>query len=204
MIIAISGKIGSGKNTVANLVAKYLTNTSKTIVHKYFAFKLKKIVEIITGIEMKQSFWNNYFSNGITDFSSEAKNIFIAEFNMTIGQMLQKIGTDVFRDHFDREIWIKALFADYDQFEHSNSIWIITDVRFLNEVQKIKELDGILIKVNRFEKNIDEFSKRDKQHASEIELDDCQDFDFVIDNNSTLEDLEENVKQIITNIIINV
>jgi hypothetical protein len=198
MLIGLSGKIGSGKNTAANYFAKYCKQKYPNVVHHYFAFKLKQIVEILTGIKMKQSFSDNYFSNGITDFTNEDKNIFIPEFNATIGQLLQIIGTNVFRDNFDREVWIKSLFVDYDTYEKNNSLWIITDVRFTNEATAIKDFKGVLVRINRNEDKSDNSSARDKNHPSEIALDNYEKFDYIINNNGTLEELENKIKQIVT------
>ena len=200
MLIGVSGKIGSGKNTAANLFAKHASLLdSKQIVHKYFAFKLKQIVEILTGIKMSQSFVDNYFSNGITDFTTDDKNIYIDSFQLTIGQLLQQIGTETFRDHFRKTVWVDSLFNDYDQFEKRNSIWIITDCRFTNEAEKIKELGGALIRINR--PQIENSTTRDTQHPSEIALDHYKGFDYIIENDGDMDSLEEKVKLITKTIL---
>ena len=201
MILGISGKFSSGKSTVANLFAKHLRGKYPNILQKSFAFKLKKMVELLSGIQMKQSYSDNYFDNGIIDFTAEDKSIFIKEFNMTVGQMLQKIGTEVFRDNFSDEVWILTLLIDYDIYEKQNSLWIISDVRFTNEMKAIKNLNGLMIRTNRtdIEENIN--SNRDRSHVSETALDLRTDFDYVIDNSGSLEDLEQQIQQICTKII---
>ena len=67
--------------------------------------------------------------------------------------------------------------------------WIITDVRFFNETQAIKDKGGILIRVNR-----DSDSK--DSHVSENELITYKDWDYVIDNNYSLLELILRVRQI--------
>lgn len=79
--------------------------------------------------------------------------------------------------------------------------WIITDVRFPNEAQAIKDRGGIVIRVNRPLERLGN-SKLPKlkhtsnnQHYSETVLDDYE-FDYVIDNNGSIEELIEKVKQL--------
>lgn len=81
--------------------------------------------------------------------------------------------------------------------------WIITDTRFPNEAIAIKDRNGIVIRVNR-ESQIDRFKKIDtdrfhnysQEHPSETGLDDYK-FDYVIDNNGTIDELIEKVKEIL-------
>jgi hypothetical protein len=193
MLCGLSGKIGSGKNTVSLLIADFL-HEKFPIYNKSFAFKLKQIVEILTNFKMEISLSNN-FSNGITDFSRDDKNVYISQFDMTIGEMLQQIGTNVFRDNFDREIWIKSLFTEYGDYEKKNVLWIVTDVRFTNEANYIKEKNGILIRINGF--HLKEENTRNKFHPSETALDDYNKFDYIIENTGSLGELESKVKEII-------
>ena len=67
---------------------------------------------------------------------------------------------------------------------------IIADVRFPNEVNSIKERGGIIIRLNRDKSRID-------YHISETALDDYKEWDLVIDNNSTKEDLFNTLKKIV-------
>lgn len=60
--------------------------------------------------------------------------------------------------------------------------WIITDMRFPNELIAIQQRGGITIRINRPDTAVG-------THLSEIALDDYQFFDEVIDNDGTMEDL---------------
>ena len=64
--------------------------------------------------------------------------------------------------------------------------WIITDCRFPNEFRAIKDNGGVVIRIER------DCIKPVNAHPSEIALDDFQ-FDFVIENNGSLEDLTRSV-----------
>jgi len=86
--------------------------------------------------------------------------------------------------------------------------WIITDTRFPNELKAVKNRGGISIRVNRFVKckctnlgdaeNCNRFCTEQPmdEHPSEIALDNTT-FDYVIDNNGTIEELIHNVKSIL-------
>ena len=125
--------------------------------------------------------------------------------------MLQLLGTEAGREIIHPNIWVNALFADYksynilkepiDGFREKFTIldskypnWIITDVRFPNEAQAIKDRGGILIRIER--EDLNNFTKKfpDTVHESEIALDDYKDWDYVIDNNGSLKDLVEKVR----------
>lgn len=103
--------------------------------------------------------------------------------------------------------------------------WIITDCRFSNEAEGVKTREGINIRLNRpisqrFPEEWDNYVWLNGQnptekgfmrflegndldlykkltHASEISLDEYENFDYVIENDGTLEDLQEKVKEIL-------
>lgn len=105
--------------------------------------------------------------------------------------LLQNMGTQIGRQIIHPNIWVNALMSDYKLY---NGIvypnWIVTDVRFPNEVEAIKDKGGIIIRVNRPLIISD-------NHKSEAALDNYKDFDYVIDNEGTIEELVEKVSNIL-------
>lgn len=178
LIIGISGRIGSGKNTVGDFIKKI----DSSFEEKSFAYKLKSIVALLAGCDFNLT------------LTQEGKNTYIPAFNRTIGQMLQEIGTNALRDHFDKNVWINSLLADLKEGRN----YIITDVRFKNEAEELKKIGAVLIRVNRTNNVIAENSNRNLLHSSEIDLDDYQGFDYIIENNSTLDHLEDVVNTIVS------
>jgi len=63
----------------------------------------------------------------------------------------------------------------------------------INEVRAIQERGGIVIRVNR-DKSKD--STEHSNHLSETALDNYEGFDVILNNNDTLEDLIEEIRQI--------
>ena len=140
--------------------------------------------------------------------------------------LLQQIGTDLFRNQLHPNTWVNATMADYkikyfisdvDELGCEETAttkefpvypnWIITDVRFPNEAYAIKDREGIIIRIERNDYIFDENGKRiiptkeyininDKQHESETALDNYK-FDYVINNNGTISNLVDKIKEIL-------
>ena len=151
----------------------------------------------------------------------------------TYRELLQKIGTEAMRDTIHNNIWINALFADYkpkywnikkERYQEIGNFtyyqsgidknaepvvehfpnWIITDMRFPNELKAIEDRNGITIRVNR-----DYIVKGDtntsmkignpepfNHHPSETALDNAN-FKYTINNDGSIEELIEKVKEIL-------
>ena len=124
--------------------------------------------------------------------------------------LLQSIGTNLFRNQLHPEIWVNSLMNEYKSKLSSNypvddldweprfiyPNWIITDTRFPNEMKAVKKRGGITIRVNRDYVLTGGPEDPKEQHKSETALDKAE-FDYVIDNNSTIEELIEKVRQIL-------
>jgi hypothetical protein len=174
MIIGISGKIGSGKDTAAQIIMDLNPKFEK----KSFAFKLKQIVALLTGTTLEDN------------LTQEGKLKHIDEFNMNLGKIQQVIGTQALRDSFDIDVWIKSLFVDYKQSNGEYPLWVISDVRFKNEANYIKKMGGILIRLEGDPSKVRENSNRDLNHLSETDLDNYDKFDYIYQNITSLEELK--------------
>jgi hypothetical protein len=82
--------------------------------------------------------------------------------------------------------------------------WIITDVRFENEAKAVKENGGILIRIKR-PKVCDEcgvfgghkmIAHKKTEHPSETGLDSYEDWDHIIHNDGTIDELIQQIKQL--------
>lgn len=180
MIIGISGKIGSGKTHTAKYIINNMTDYDFKL--KSYGYNVKKIASLLTGINMK------------TIMSRKAKNIYLPEWKMTLGEMYQKIGTDCMRFNLHPDTWLISMFSTY----HENDNWVIDDVRFRNEADLIKENGGIIIRVEGDPKSVREKDVRDHNHLSETELDNYEKFSIIFDSDKeNLDDLIKQIKNII-------
>lgn len=176
MIIAVHGKLGSGKNSLANAIKEL----HPSFEIKAFADKLKELCSLLSGQPLEDM------------YSQEGKNKFLPIWNMTVGEMLQKIGTEVMRDNFDKDTWVKALFSSYTPTKN----YVICDVRFPNEVEASMKHNAVLVKIIGDPAGIRANSKRDLNHPSETSLDNWEKWDYVFTNDGTLEDLKEHAENI--------
>ena len=215
-LIGISGKIGSGKDTVGKiiqllthkhhysdgLVLHFLKNTPASIdlshwAIKKFAGKLKEVASALTGIPMYR-FEDQEFKKqtlpAMWDYPVEVAPGQIHMAPMTVRELLQKLGTEAMRNGLHSDTWVNALMSEFipysergSEYEEMASKWIITDTRFPNEAQAIKKRGGVVIRINRDMDN--------GTHPSETALDDYS-FDYIIDNNGTMEDLISSVRYV--------
>lgn len=199
MVIGIAGRLGSGKDTVGEVIQKLcLTNNGVEFEIKKFAGKLKTIASLVTGIPVEK----------FEDQEFKQKHMGL-QWNMTYREFLQKLGTEAMRDGLHTNVWVNALFSDYKPqdapYKHLGSLledkhhgllnnpnWIITDMRFPNELEAVEEREGITIRVTR----PDLLSFETMLHPSETALDEAK-FDYEIINDGTLEDLVEKVREIL-------
>lgn len=204
MLIGISGKIGSGKDTVAELIVhhfKGLDSTTYTCSEvtrpwdvRRFAARLKETVAMLT----HTSIANNY--------TREGKQKVPAGFSYTLGELQQKVGTAL-REHISDNVWITTTLSDFFDSNTNNVKTrpnvIVTDVRYHNEAEAILNLGGILIRVNGDPTGCRKYDKRDMEHPSETQLDDFAGFTWVIENDSTIESLTKKVKAVVDQISMN-
>lgn len=196
LIIGVSGKIGSGKSTTAEMIAEIAFKMNYNCTHQHcFADKLRECVELLTEVKMTED--NSLpFANHVRNYTQEQKNILVPEWGMTIGHMLQIMGTECMRDNFHKDTWVLSCMTRV-----KNSIAdviVIPDVRFINEANAIKEAGGILIRLEGDPAGVRANSTRDLNHQSEIELDEYDKFDYVIQNKFGLSELELSLTAILS------
>ena len=167
-----------------------------------FAGKLKDIASHLTGIDV-EDFEDQEFKKTLlgsewgTVEHNPLNNIPVfgdVQFNslMSVRDFLQKLGTDALRNGLHPNVWVNALMADYKNDDQTGTLpnWIITDVRFPNEAQAIKDKGGIIIRVDR------PGVKPINDHTSEVGLDDWK-FDYKIANVSDIFALKATVQGIL-------
>lgn len=182
MIIGLTGVEGSGKSTVAN----YLCEEHRFITVS-FAESLKNVLseifdwdrELLEGITNESRIWRETVDN----YWSKKLNIpgFTPRFAM------QYIGTDLFRNHFNKDIWILSLRNKLEKYSYKDNI-VISDIRFDNETNMIRELDGKILLIT-------------KNESRYVYYDD-EKYDYKIENTSTKEILYERVDHIMSKILL--
>ena len=191
----ISGKMQSGKNTLANLIIDELTKSKIKVGYDFFAKPVKdQCKEIFRPLE-------NYLNTLSTKYSIEElytdDDNWYEDKNEITRILLQTYATEIFRNEVDVDYWAKLLVKNYKA--NINDVLCITDWRFRNEIEVVKKenINHITIRVNR--PSVKRDSEKDK-HQSEIDLDSYNMFDFEI-NNTDFDSLQNNAKLISNEII---
>lgn len=131
----------------------------------------------------------NYIKEYESDLDSEFEEIITSRIDIsyiTPRYLMQTIGTEWGRRLIHPDIWVNTTFNSY----HRRCNWIITDVRFYNEVKAIRDREGLLFKV------INPKIESNDSHASENGLNGFNEYDEIIVNDGSLQDLLKKVKQI--------
>lgn len=225
-IIALSGLKGAGKDEAANMLHFCLSTPKWLCTYKRykrkkkfksnwikisFARPLKAMLAILLDVPIDKFEDRTFKEHNYVDFHtlkiipeeyvpddkklsdnkfsklSKSLDIFLDDYYISIRHLMQYFGTEIMRKFFLDKIWINSTLN-----RHDNNI-IITDLRFKAEADAVKERDGIIIYINRDGCSVG-------THPSErevIEMLDSNVYDLVIDNNSTLEDLFNQIKKLI-------
>lgn len=162
MIILINGKQGAGKTTVSALLEKRYSEKAKV-------FKFAKTI-----YEISDSVESIFAKKGI----ALSKN--------QLASLKQIVGTEWGRNKISENIWADLTKNEVNAFlkEYPDSIAIIDDLRFPNEIDVFK--DQVVVKIRldapeEIRKQRAEKWREDVNHLSEVALDDYDDFDYRFD-----------------------
>lgn len=163
--IILSGKKGHGKNYFAKVVADYL-KPKLSVKEVAFADPIKSFCNDVFGIPYEDMMtlegklklthikwsdiycdiaydnWCNGNKNAGADFANST-DWTASDKYLTVREVLQIIGTDVWRERFYRQIWAEAPFRK----QHKEDIVIITDCRFPNELQCGHQFGAVPVRI---------------------------------------------------------
>ena len=179
MIIGLVGSKGSGKSTVADYLVNHHGFTELT-----FAQALKDICYTLSGINM------DILDPKTTENRKLRETLRDPIWNMTGREWLQKIGTELFRDHFDSDTWIKII--ERKIISNPSKKYVISDCRFKNEYDMIKNTnDGHIWVINRPGIDNDDSHRSETEWHTFINLGDIE-----IINNGTIDDLYKMINEL--------
>lgn len=206
MIVALSGKKKSGKDTVANFLVKDqgFTKLSLATPLKDLIIKVFRIdPNLLYDDEKKDNELDGYIT---IDYShlDEMRAIITEEWGVNINyetrenieeyfgkeiktprQLMQVIGTDIIRNEINDEIFINLL---VEKMKSIQTHIVVADVRLENERSKLLELGAIMALVKR---DINKIVEDD--HISENDLGNEDEYDLIIENNIGLQQLRSEI-----------
>ena len=192
IIVAVCGKRGHGKSTLADYLVKTHQFTELTL-----AGPLKRACQEIFGFTDMQV------------HDARCKEQVDSFWKVTPREVLQKVGTELFRDQLPKlfptmsQIWIQSLMRQLSALPDGARV-VITDVRFPDEFRALHNLGALMVRVVR----PDYVPKGDAcssalaaaaQHPSETALDDVRLFtpDVLLMNDSTVDHLVETAERLL-------
>lgn len=126
LIIGLHGKAGSGKDAIANAICLANSNYERFA----FADPIRQACNVMFG-------WS---TDKLKDF--EFKESVDPVFNVTPREVMQLLGTEFGRS-INPDLWVLIL---TNKIKDLHDV-VITDVRFENEAEAIRELGGVIIHV---------------------------------------------------------
>jgi hypothetical protein len=181
-IIAFGYKKGVGKDTIGKFLMTQLRirHPGLNVQHVSFAAKLKDICFQLYG-------WAGLERGVYYETHRNKKEVILPKLGMSpranwieVGNKLREVYKDTWIDFA-----LKGVKAD---------VIVITDCGFINEAIAIKKAGGFLCKVQRD-------GLPQGTDAREVELDTWHDWDYVVNNESTLEQLNQTAEMLATGLM---
>jgi hypothetical protein len=182
--ILISGKKGHGKNYFASVLEERLKEDGFTVKETAFAEPIKNFCHDVFGIahedmmtqegklkkthltwrSLNNKLWPNNAVYSNCSQEERGRGFKSADDHLTIRELLQIIGTDVWRDGFYGPIWAERVYHK----KYNEDVVIVTDGRFRNEIETGRKFGAIIINIRNPK------VKSNDTHPSEVDLDDYQ------------------------------
>jgi hypothetical protein len=151
MILGLTGRKQAGKNAVAKALAAH---SPLPVVEVSFAALLKQSAAAVLGVTVEQlEGWKNN-PHAVVSVGIGVEDGWLVEARtQTVRQFLQAYGTEGHREVFGEDFWLDAALPLDDDVplypggRYAAALYVVTDVRFENEAQRVKDLGGHIVRV---------------------------------------------------------
>ena len=165
-IFIISGKARSGKNQISKIIEKYYSN--------------KKVITISFGYYIKD------YAKRVSDWDGNEET--------KPRELLQQLGIELIKNKIDNKLFINRILQDIEVFSYFYDIIVVNDARLIDEIESLKENYPNSISIRVIRNNYDnKLTLNQKNHLTEIALDNYSKFDYIIENDEKLEEKFINV-----------
>ena len=171
-IYVISGKARHGKDTVAMDVKEIYEGKGLKVINLSYGSYIKEYAKKISN-------W---------DGTEETKP----------RELLQELGTDVIRKKIDNDFFVRRICEDIKVYSYYFDIITISDARFPNELEWPKKNFDNVINIRVIRDGYDSvLSEKEQKHLTEVAIDEYNNYDYVIHNDGTLDDLKIKVSDVV-------
>lgn len=191
-IVGLSGFARSGKDEAAAVLVNEFDFTRVA-----FADKLREFLYALNPLIDDTVYIKNKNGDGFHPYDIGGERIYVQEvidqfgwdgyketpYKDEIRRLLQRLGTEAGRQTLWDSIWIDAAFAGV-----TAPRIVVTDARFINEFDAVKERGGVIWRVERT--GVGPIN----DHASEMEATTYDKFDLTVENDGTLEQYHDKVR----------
>lgn len=171
-IYLIAGLARSGKDTVKDIIMEFCNEKNIKSIAIQFAFYIK------------------HYAKMISDWDGNEKN--------KPRELLQFLGTEFIRNKIDDNFFINRVCEDVMVYSNFFDVIIINDARLKKEITELKgkfnSVKTIHVKRPNF---LNDLTKEQSHHRTETELENYNDYDFVVENAGTIEDLKLKIYNLI-------
>lgn len=188
-LIGLAGRSGSGKNTTADIIRKYVNQAGYAVKDLVFAAPLKKICQELFDFSDAQ------ISDPVAKERPDARYPRGDGVFLTPRYAMQRLGTEFGRDCYPN-IWVDYGMRQAQSLRIELNLNVVfTDVRFINEAKAITAAGGKVWRVRRT------FSDAaPSHHLSEAEMETDGFSQYVsrhVINNGSIADLQRHVKELV-------
>lgn len=172
VIYLLCGKPKSGKDVAATIIQKYYGLQNKKTINLQYSSYVKKYAESIMG-------WDGKEQTKPRDF-------------------LNYLGTEIIKDTIDPEFSLQRTLQDIEVYSYFFDTITISDVRFVDEIEVPKKRFSQVISIY-IESPVgeDALAPKASAHRTNHGLDHYHNYDYYINNDTSMEALEEKIIKIL-------
>lgn len=197
VFLAFSGKKQVGKDTSMAIAKEMLEAAGRTVQFGAFAEPLKdKVCIDILGLDRSKVYGSNEDKDSLSHLKWDTLPLDIRiKYSkvtrgprsgfMTYREVMQVVGTDIFRKMLYDLVWAEAPFRR----QFNADVVILVDLRFPNEKVSTEEHGGVIIRLERKTGLVDD-------HESETALDGYA-FKYHYHNDGSLDDLKSFIRKVL-------
>lgn len=189
IIIGVTGVACAGKDTSVDFMIEMCKNSNKTYERLFFARPLKEACKILFNMS-DEDVYNQDFKELILRHDNGDPKFLIDGIEASPRIILQWVGS-MLRNRIDKNFFLNNMEENINIHKKNNIDFIfITDIRFDNEAELIKNLDGIVIKIER----TNHLKIKTSSHESENGIHDKFIHQYIV-NDGTIDELRDKVSK---------